>query len=86
MRTIVIFLVVTICLSGFAGLLYADIEISGHIVTVWSDAQHDEVINSTGATTAVQLNMASGPIYDVANPLSGPTAGGGELIEKLCLL
>ncbi|MEW5694258.1 MAG: hypothetical protein AB1765_13300, partial [Candidatus Hydrogenedentota bacterium] len=74
-KLLLTFLVVSFLLVS--GSLFADIEISGHIVTVWSDAQHDEVINDPGATTAVQLNMASGPIYDAANPLSDPTAGRG---------
>lgn len=60
------------------GTVYADIEISGHVVTVWSDAQHDEKNNpGSFAVTPIALGMGSGPVTRTANPISNGQGGGG---------
>lgn len=74
-KMLMIALVLSLALVGVA---QADIEISGHVVTVWSDAQHDEQINATGVNNAISLALGSGPVAGLAGTLSTGNVATGQ--------
>ncbi|MEW5692585.1 MAG: porin [Candidatus Hydrogenedentota bacterium] len=68
MKKAILAIIMTFCLVT---VVYADIEISGHVVTVWSDAQYDELTaRGTSAGVPLALTMGSGPQVIENNPLS----------------
>jgi len=83
MRKIGLIALALIITLGLVGTAFADIQLSGHVVTTWSDAQHDDNINSTnngntaGVDNSASLYLGSSPITAIGatrDPLS--VAGG----------